>query len=57
MATGLEHGVLLFARIAAGSVFFLVIGLLAYGVGGYLFLVEAVDDKISRCSPSISLSA
>lgn len=43
MATGVEHGLLIFTRIAAGSVFLLFFGLLTYGVGGYLFLVEAIE--------------
>lgn len=43
MAAGIEHGLLVFARVAAGSVFLLVIGLFAYVVGGYVFVVEMID--------------
>lgn len=43
MAAGAEHGVFLFARVAAGSVFVSVFGLVAYSVGGYLFLVESIE--------------
>lgn len=43
MATGFEHSLLRFARVAAGSVVLLVFGLVAYGVGGYVFLVETIE--------------
>lgn len=43
MATGLEHSLLLFARVATGSVFLLVFGLVAYVVGGYVLLVETIE--------------
>lgn len=43
MATGIEQGLLLFARIAAGGVLLVFFGFITYGVGGYLFLVEAAE--------------
>lgn len=43
MATGLEHGVILLARVAAGIVFLTVIGLGASGVGGYRLLAETIE--------------
>lgn len=43
MATGLEQGLLVVSRFAAGSVFVSVFGLMAYGAGGYLFLVESIE--------------
>lgn len=43
MAAGAEYGVFLFGRLAAGSVFVSVFGLVAYSVGGYLFFVESIE--------------
>lgn len=40
---GVEHGLILLARVAAGGVLLSFIGLMAYGVGGYLFLVDSIE--------------
>lgn len=40
---GVEHGLILLARVAAGGALLSLIGLMAYGVGGYLILLDSLE--------------
>jgi hypothetical protein len=43
MATGVEHLLLLVARVAVGSIFVYVLGLITYVVGGYVVFIEMIE--------------